>query len=114
MAQKGMVLASKYGMMPLMSDHDLQIRSFTGGMAQTNGYLLGSSQNGGSCVLIDAPLGISQWLDELNEVPSSLLLTHQHYDHIEDAAKMAAKGTKLYAYSPYAQGLTLEILLQHD
>ena len=109
-----MVLVSKYGMILLMSDHDLQIRSFTGGMAQTNGYLLGSSQNGGSCVLIDAPLGISQWLDELNEVPSSLLLTHQHYDHIEDAAKMAAKGTKLYAYSPYAQSLTLEILLQQS
>ena len=109
-----MVLVSKCGMILLMSDHVLKIRSFTGGMAQTNGYLLGSSQNGGSCVLIDAPLGISQWLDELNEVPSSLLLTHQHYDHIEDAAKMAAKGTKLYAYSPYAQSLTLEILLQQS
>jgi glyoxylase-like metal-dependent hydrolase (beta-lactamase superfamily II) len=114
MAQKGMVLVSKCGMILLMSDHVLKIRSFTGGMAQTNGYLLGSSQNGGSCVLIDAPLGISQWLDELNEAPSSLLLTHQHYDHIEDAAKMAAKGTKIYAYSPYAQNLTLEILLQQS
>ena len=114
MAQKGMVVTQKYGMLKCMTDGGIQIRSFTGGMAQTNGYLLGSSKNGGSCVLIDAPLGISQWLADLNETPSSLLLTHQHYDHIEDAAKLAAKDIKIHAYAPYAQNLTLETLLQQS
>jgi len=49
-----------------MTDHGIEIRSFTGGMAQTNGYLLGSSKNDGRCILIDAPLGVSDWLDSLN------------------------------------------------
>ena len=97
-----------------MTDYGIEIRSFTGGMAQTNGYLLGSSKNDGSCILIDAPLGVSDWLDSLNETPTSLLLTHQHYDHIEDAAKLAAKGLKIYAYANYAQSLTLELLLQQS
>ena len=97
-----------------MTDYGIEIRSFTGGMAQTNGYLLGSSKNGGSCILIDAPLGVSDWLDSLNETPTCLLLTHQHYDHIEDASKLAAKGLKIYAYANYAQSLTLELLLQQS
>ncbi|MGB2403404.1 MAG: MBL fold metallo-hydrolase [Akkermansiaceae bacterium] len=97
-----------------MNNHDIKIRSFTGGMAQTNGYLLGSSKNDSGCVLIDAPLGISKWLDSLNEKPSSLLLTHQHYDHIEDVAKLAEKGMEIYAYAPYSKNLTLEILLKQS
>lgn len=97
-----------------MTDYGIEIRSFTGGMAQTNGYLLGSSKNGGSCILIDAPLGVSDWLDSLKETPTCLLLTHQHYDHIEDASKLAAKGLKIYAYANYAQSLTLELLLQQS
>lgn len=97
-----------------MKADNLQLRSFTGGMAQTNGYLLGSSRDGGHCILIDAPLGISQWLEKLGENPTSLLLTHQHYDHVEDVAKVAAKGAKLYAYAEYSEGLTLEKLLQQS
>jgi len=97
-----------------MTDHDIEIRSFTGGMAQTNGYLLGSSKTEAGSVLIDAPLGISQWLDHLGETPHSLLLTHQHYDHIEDAAQLAEKGIRIYAYAPYAQSLTLEMLLKQS
>ena len=64
-----------------MDPKDLQIRSYTGGMASTNGYLLGSSKDGDTCLLIDAPLGVSQWLENLDELPTDLLLTHQHYDH---------------------------------
>ncbi|MBT8037503.1 MAG: MBL fold metallo-hydrolase [Verrucomicrobiae bacterium] len=90
---------------------NLNIRSYTGGMAQTNAYLLGE---GDSCLLIDAPLGTCEWLESLNELPTDLLLTHQHYDHIEDVAKLAAKGVRLHAYSPYSQDLTLEKLLQQS
>lgn len=97
-----------------MKSDNLPLRSFTGGMAQTNGYLLGSSKNGGHGILIDAPLGISRWLEELGETPSSLLLTHQHYDHVEDVAAVVAKGVKLYAYAEYSESLTLEKLLQQS
>lgn len=97
-----------------MNDSNLQLRTYTGGMAQTNGYLLGSSKDGGCCVLVDAPLGIGQWLGELGEKPNCLLLTHQHYDHVEDAAALAAMGAELYAYAPYSQDLTLEKLLQQS
>lgn len=100
--------------MCFMDDNTLQLRTYTGGMAQTNGYLLGSSKGGGSCVLVDAPLGISKWLEELGEQPSCLLLTHQHYDHVEDVAALVAMGAELYAYSPYSQDLTLEKLLQQS
>ena len=90
---------------------NLKIRSYTGGMAQTNAYLLGE---GDRCLLIDAPLGVCQWLDSLDELPSDLLLTHQHYDHVEDVAQLAAKGVRLHAYSPYSQDLTLEKMLQQS
>jgi len=90
---------------------NLKIRSYTGGMAQTNAYLLGE---GDRCLLIDAPLGVCQWLDGLDERPSDLLLTHQHYDHVEDVAKLAAKGVRLHAYSPHSRDLTLEKLLQQS
>jgi len=86
---------------------DLQIRSYTGGMVQTNAYLLG---RGESCILIDAPLGVTEWLEEIGEHPCALLLTHQHYDHIEDAAKLSAKGVRIFAHSPYSRDLTLETL----
>lgn len=90
---------------------NLKIRSYTGGMAQTNAYLLGE---GDQCLLIDAPLGVYPWLESLGELPSDLLLTHQHYDHVEDVAKLAARGVRLHAYSAYSGELTLEKLLQQS
>ena len=71
----------------------------------TNAYLLGE---GDSCVLIDAPEGVTDWLEELGELPKEVLLTHQHYDHVEDAAKLSAKGVKIRAYEEYSKELTLE------
>lgn len=102
------------GIIRCMDPKDLQIRSYTGGMASTNGYLLGSSKDGDTCLLIDAPLGVSQWLENLDELPTDLLLTHQHYDHVEDVAKMVAKGVRLHSFSPYSDDLTLEKLLQQS
>ena len=71
----------------------------------TNAYLLGE---GDGCVLIDAPEGVTDWLEELGELPKEVLLTHQHYDHVEDAAKLSAKGVKIRAYEEYSKELTLE------
>lgn len=103
-----MVEVPQLGMITRMDSKDLEIRSYTGGMAQTNAYLLTSRKDSNTCLLIDAPLGVEQWLDTLGELPTDLLLTHQHYDHVEDVAKLAAKGVKLHAYAPYSEELTLQ------
>lgn len=90
---------------------DIQIRSYTGGMAQTNAYLLGKNEN---CILIDAPLGVAQWLESEGAQPTAVLLTHQHYDHVEGVAELAAKGIPVFAHSAFSQELTLEKLLQQS
>jgi hydroxyacylglutathione hydrolase len=79
---------------------------FTGGIASTNGYLLTSTN--GVALLIDAPDGIAAWLEKKAIRPSHLLLTHQHFDHVTDAAALQAMGTQLYAFSPYSASLTLD------
>ena len=84
---------------------------FTGGFVQTNGYLI-ESPSGGH-VLIDAPMGISQWLEAQGIRPVALLLTHQHYDHVEDAAALAAMGAKIYAWTGYSRDLTLETMVRN-
>jgi hydroxyacylglutathione hydrolase len=83
---------------------------FTGGFVQTNGYLLQTPD--GSPVVIDAPLGMAAWLTKRGIRPAALLLTHQHYDHVEDAAAVAALGATVHAWSPYSTGLTLEELMR--
>lgn len=83
---------------------------FTGGFVQTNGYLL-ETPDGGH-LLIDAPQGIAEWLEVRGIRPAALLLTHQHYDHVEDAAAVAAMGAKVHAWVPFSPGLTLEDLVR--
>jgi len=114
LAQKGVAVKATLVMITGMDPQNLEIRDFTGGMAQTNGYLIGSGDKDEACILIDAPLGICEWLDRLEVLPTDLLLTHQHYDHVEDVAKLVAKGLRLHAYAQYSQELTLEILLQQS
>jgi glyoxylase-like metal-dependent hydrolase (beta-lactamase superfamily II) len=84
---------------------DMKITCFTGGMVQTNGYLL--ETNDGN-LLIDAPEGVDEWLEEKGLSVDALLLTHQHYDHVTDAAALQKKGIKVHAFSPYSSALTLE------
>lgn len=84
---------------------------FTGGMAQTNGYLFEAPEG---WVLVDAPDGIADWLEKEGFQPVALLLTHQHYDHVVDAASVAAKNhCPIYAHSEYSTRLTLEDLLRN-
>lgn len=83
----------------------MKISLYTGGMVQTNGYLV-ESPNGN--LLIDAPEGIADWLSERGMRVDHLLLTHQHYDHVEDVAKVRATGAKVHAFSDYSTELTLE------
>jgi hydroxyacylglutathione hydrolase len=83
---------------------------FTGGFFQTNGYLIETPD--GSHVLIDAPAGISAWLETKGIVPAALLLTHQHLDHVDDAAALSSMGTRIFAHSSFSPDLTLVPFLQ--
>jgi hydroxyacylglutathione hydrolase len=83
-----------------------QISTFTGGVAATNGHLL--SLPGGT-VLIDAPDGIAGWLKKQSLRVDVLFLTHQHFDHVLDAAQIKAEhGCQIYAFAPFSRDLTLE------
>jgi len=83
----------------------MRISTFTGGMVQTNGYLVETVDGN---FLVDAPAGISAWLDEKGIRVDALYLTHQHYDHVEDVALLQGKGVRVHAWAPYSKDLTLE------
>lgn len=83
---------------------------FTGGFVQTNGYLFQTPD--GSWIAVDAPAGMADWLRSRDIAPAALLLTHQHYDHVEDAAAVAALGAKIHAWFPYSTDLTLEEMMR--
>ena len=82
----------------------------TGGVFQTNGYIL--AQDDGTCIVIDAPAEIADFLDHNSLKATHLLLTHQHLDHIEDAAKLRASGAKVVAFQDYAPEIIMEKRLQ--
>ena len=83
----------------------MRIHCFTGGMVQTNAYLLESTEGN---LLVDAPEGVATWLESKGVSVDALLLTHQHYDHVTDAASLQKKGVRIHAFSPYSPALTLE------
>ena len=80
----------------------LKIQTFTGGAVSTNGYLLQTEKTN---VLIDTPSGVSSWLKEQNIAPDAVLLTHQHFDHVEDASLFQSL---LYAFSQSSPDLIRE------
>ncbi|MES2996370.1 MAG: MBL fold metallo-hydrolase [Verrucomicrobiota bacterium] len=83
----------------------MKLTCFTGGFVATNCYLLETTSGN---VLIDAPAGSAAWVAGLGVRLDALLLTHQHYDHVEDAAAVAAAGVKIFAHAAYSKDLTLE------
>lgn len=83
----------------------MKISTYTGGMVQTNGYLVETTEGN---FLVDAPAGISSWLDGKGIRVDALYLTHQHYDHVEDVALLRGKNVKAHAWAPYSKDLTLE------
>ncbi|MEM0895832.1 MAG: MBL fold metallo-hydrolase [Verrucomicrobiota bacterium] len=86
----------------------LEISSFCGGFCSTNGYLVRNPGNGQE-ILVDAPLGILDWMKETGVRPGALLLTHQHFDHVEEVAMIVQEfGVKVYGWSPVSEQLTLE------
>jgi glyoxylase-like metal-dependent hydrolase (beta-lactamase superfamily II) len=83
----------------------MKITTYTGGFTQTNGYLVETPAGN---LLIDAPEGVADWLKGKGVRVDDVLLTHQHYDHVVDAAALQGRGARLHAYAPYSQDLTLE------
>jgi hydroxyacylglutathione hydrolase len=84
------------------------ISMFTGGIAQTNGYVL---KLPAGTLLVDAPEGVAAWLKRLGVKVDALLLTHQHFDHVLGAAEVVADhGCKVFAWAPLSKDLTLERL----
>ncbi|MDB6146709.1 MAG: putative metallo-hydrolase [Spartobacteria bacterium] len=62
--------------------------TFCGGIYETNCYLL---QPPGGAILFDAPDGACAWLEQRGIDLKLLLLTHGHFDHIPDVAKIQRK-----------------------
>jgi len=81
------------------------ITPFTGGFTQTNGYLVETAAGN---FLVDAPEGVAAWLEQNDKQAGDVLLTHQHYDHVVDAAALQQAGGRLHAFAPYSTELTLE------
>lgn len=83
----------------------MKLSLYTGGFVQTNAYLVETPDGN---LLIDAPEGVAEWLMERGTRVDDVLLTHQHYDHVMDAAKLKAGGARLHAFTDYSADLTLE------
>ncbi len=59
--------------------------TFCGGVFSTNCYLLDAPEGP---ILFDAPDGACAWLEARGIEPKLLLLTHGHFDHVPDVAKI--------------------------
>lgn len=63
----------------------MEYQKFCGGIFETNCYLFDAPQGP---ILFDAPDGACDWLESLGKAPKLLLLTHGHFDHVPDVAKI--------------------------
>ncbi|MBV9462663.1 MAG: MBL fold metallo-hydrolase [Verrucomicrobiae bacterium] len=82
----------------------LKLDSFTGGLLETNAYLLNAPEG---AILFDAPEGAAKWVDQMlgqgARKLAHVLLTHGHYDHTLDAAKLKRKhGCRVWIHADSA------------
>ena len=66
----------------------MRYETFCGGIFETNCYLVEAP---GGPILFDAPDGACDWLVEQEITPKLLLLTHGHFDHVPDIAKIKGR-----------------------
>ena len=82
----------------------MKVSAHCGGFCQTNGYLLETTEGS---VAIDAPEGMFNFCKQRDCKPTGLLLTHQHFDHIEDVSLFQQAGVRIYASAPFSPELQL-------
>lgn len=63
----------------------MRFETFCGGIFETNCYLCDAPEG---TILFDAPDGCCDWLESRKLVPQVLLLTHGHFDHVPEVAKL--------------------------
>lgn len=63
----------------------MEYETFCGGIFETNCYLVKAPDGP---ILFDAPDGACDWLEREGITPKLLLLTHGHFDHVPDIAKI--------------------------
>src|SRR5467141_2687526 len=63
----------------------LTYETFCGGIFETNCYLVTAPEG---LILFDAPAGACAWLESRHVYLKLLLLTHGHFDHVPDVAKI--------------------------
>jgi glyoxylase-like metal-dependent hydrolase (beta-lactamase superfamily II) len=86
-----------------------EVLMFTGGIAATNGFAFKAPDG---WIVVDAPEGMADFLAEKNIRPAALLLTHAHFDHVMDAAAIAATGAAVYAWDASTPEDRLEPLVR--
>jgi hydroxyacylglutathione hydrolase len=73
----------------------MKIRSFTGGVFDTNCFII---EHDGRTILMDAPQDSADWLAGEKIHVNTLLLTHGHFDHVIDAARIKREHGCVVAY----------------
>lgn len=85
------------------------ILTHTGGFTATNGYSFGAAKG---VVAVDAPEGMTEFLQASGVRPTVLFLTHSHFDHVVEAGRMVAEfGCAVAAWGPSTAEDRLEKLL---
>ena len=82
----------------------MKVSTHCGGFCQTNGYLIETTEGS---VAIDAPEGMFNFCKQRDCKPTGLLLTHQHFDHIENVSLFQEAGVRVYASAPFSPELQL-------
>ena len=83
----------------------MKISCYTGGMVATNGYFVETPDGN---FMIDAPEGTAEWIKSKGLRVDELLLTHQHYDHVQGVHELQEMGIKVSAFAHHSTDLTLE------
>jgi len=85
------------------------ISTHCGGFCQTNGYLIVTEEG---AVAIDAPEGMFKFCEQKGIIPTGLLLTHQHFDHVQDVPEFNSAGVPVHASAPFSRDLLLIDMLE--